>query len=61
MAISGFMVAGFEVEMPDGSPYKQPPYEKMKIIAGVHRPAHDVDVRVKRRKGFENVEWRGTM
>jgi hypothetical protein len=61
LAIAGFFIVGFEIEMPNGSPYEPPPFEKMKMIAGVHRPAHDVEVRVKRRAGLEDVEWTATM
>ncbi|KAK3679793.1 hypothetical protein LTR78_000169 [Recurvomyces mirabilis] len=53
LAIIGLFVAGFEVSMVDGSPYVGPPYEKMKVIAGVHKPAHDVEVCVRRREGCE--------
>lgn len=57
LTVVGLMIAGFDIQMPDGSPYRPPPYEKIKVVAGVHHPAHDVQVRIKRRDGLENVDW----
>ena len=56
-SVAALFIAGFDISMPDGGQYVPPPFEKMKMIAGVHKPAKDVQVSVGRRKGWEEVVW----
>jgi hypothetical protein len=61
LAVVGLFVAGFEVAMPNGERYTPPPFEKMKMLAGVYKPAKDVEVTVRRRYGYEDVVWECVM
>ncbi|TKA81243.1 hypothetical protein B0A55_02371 [Friedmanniomyces simplex] len=56
-SVVALFVAGFEIETPDGGQYKPPPFESRKMIAGVHKPGRDVEVTVRRREGYADVEW----
>jgi len=56
-SVVALFIAGFEIDMPDGAPYKPPPSEGSKMIAGVSKPGMDVEVQVRRRAGYEDVEW----
>lgn len=52
------LMAGFEIQNVGGSgEYKMPPYEDYKLMMGVIKPGKDVDVQIRRRKGYEEVEW----
>lgn len=52
-------VTGFEIESADGGLYVPPKFkeEKMFIAQGVRKPERDVQVKVRRREGYEEVEW----
>jgi hypothetical protein len=57
LSFVALFVAGFEIKSPDGGVYVPPPFADAEIIQGVRRPKRDVEVLVKRREGFEEVEW----
>ncbi|EMC93770.1 hypothetical protein BAUCODRAFT_210021 [Baudoinia panamericana UAMH 10762] len=57
LTVVAMFVAGFDITAADGGKYVPPPFQATKIIAGVVRPARDVEVRVRRRPGVEDVEW----
>ncbi|KAK5683125.1 hypothetical protein LTS10_004656 [Elasticomyces elasticus] len=56
-SVVALLVAGFEIDMPDGGQYVPPPFRPIEVVAGMRQPARDVQVKVKRREGYENVEW----
>jgi cytochrome P450 len=59
LAFAALFAAGFEIENADtpGEDYKMPTYEDFKLSLATVKPANDVDVTIRRRSGFEDVEW----
>lgn len=58
MALASLFIAGFEIENVGGKgKYRMPSYEDFKLMMGVIKPGKDVDVKISRRKGYEDVEW----
>ncbi|KAK5119922.1 hypothetical protein LTR85_007248 [Meristemomyces frigidus] len=58
-AFVSVFVAGFEIESADGGQYVPPPIEgkKMPVAQGLIQPGRDVEVNVRRRRGYEEIEW----
>ena len=61
MALTSLFVTGFEIESASGDEYQMPPYENFKLMMGVIKPGKDVDVRIRRRTGFEEVKFEFSM
>lgn len=62
LALASLFVVGFEIENVDGSgAYQMPPYEDFKLALGVIKPGKDVEVQIRRRAGFEDVEFEFSM
>lgn len=60
MEIVGFtamMVLGFDLESVDGKALELPKTKSALLPLSIYRPQKDLKVRVKRRKGVENVKW----
>ena len=58
LGLTSLFVAGFEIEGANTPEvYKSPPFESSKMHARVLKPGKDVNVKVSRRKGYENVQW----
>lgn len=59
LSLVAVFAAGFEVESAGGGQYVPPPLEdkKMPIAQGLIQPGRDVEVAVKRRKGYGEVVW----
>ena len=58
LALASLFVDGFEIQPAiSGGRYKMPPQEDFKLMMGVVKPGKDVEVEIRRRKGFENIEW----
>ena len=58
LALASLFVAGFEMECV-GSPgkYKAPAFEDYKMMMSTIKPGTDVEVDLRQRKGYEDVEW----
>ena len=51
-------ITGFEIENPDTpGKYTKPPYESFKLCLGVVKPGEDVEVTIRRRPGYEDVDF----
>ena len=58
MALAALFVAGFEIrDGKTGGAFLPPPREGLKVLQGVIKPKCDVEVSIRRREGFESVEW----
>ncbi|KAK5016151.1 hypothetical protein LTR39_002231 [Cryomyces antarcticus] len=58
LSFVALFVAGFDVTAVDGALVVAPEKEETRIPLGIQKPLTDIDVRVKRRQGFEEVVWR---
>ncbi|KAK5164500.1 uncharacterized protein LTR77_009706 [Saxophila tyrrhenica] len=58
LGLAALFVAGFEIEgVRTPGRYQMPPTEALKSSLAVIKPGRDVDVKIRRRAGFEDVEW----
>lgn len=57
LAFTALLVAGFEISAADGGPYVPPEFEKGSMHTATLKPEGDVRVRIRRREGFDSVEW----
>ena len=57
LGLASLFIAGFEIETAGSNRYKMPPEESFKLSMGAVKPGKDVDVILRRRKGYEDVEW----
>lgn len=58
MALASLFVAGFEIENAGGgNVYRPPPFEDARMLMGMVKPKHDVKVNLRRRIGYEDIEW----
>jgi len=57
LSLTALFVAGFEIESADGGQYVPPPLADPQMLQGVIKPKKDAQVNVKRREGFEHVQW----
>ena len=58
LTLAAIFVAGFEIENVDGDgKYKMPAVETRWLALGVMKPKTDVEVNIRRRKGWEDVEF----
>jgi len=57
LAFTALLVAGFELSAADGGPYVPPPFEKGSMLTATLKPETDVQVQIRRREGYEGVEW----
>lgn len=58
LALTALIVAGFEIEGVDTPGwYVKPAFEAWKLCLGVLKPANDVRVKVRRRKGLDSAVW----
>lgn len=56
LALAACMVLRFDIEPANGQ-WTIPPQKQESLSTNVFPPAHDIKVRVKRRKGFEDTNW----
>lgn len=59
-ALISLFVASFEIQDAKNGIYTLPSF-KITVNIGGAKPAYDVEVKMQRRKGYENVEWRFEM
>ncbi|CZT49275.1 related to cytochrome P450 8B1 [Rhynchosporium secalis] len=52
------LVVGFSVESLSGDTFRVPDLAFQKLGTAVRKPVRDVDVRLRRREGWDNVRWR---
>lgn len=57
LAFTALLVAGFEITAADGGPYVPPEFEKGSMLTATLKPETDVQVRIRRREGHEEVGW----
>ena len=57
-SLVALFVAGFEIEGADGGQFVPPEFKEEKTFVAqlLPKPGKDVEVNVRRRKGYENVE-----
>lgn len=58
-SLVALLVAGFEIDSAEGGQYVPPPptLPGEAVLMGPTKPKSDVEVHVRRRKGYESVEW----
>ncbi|KAF2837293.1 cytochrome P450 [Patellaria atrata CBS 101060] len=56
-AFTAMMVLGFDMEEADGGRIRLPEKDEQTVPLSVMKPKKDIQVRMMRREGFENVKW----
>ena len=58
MTLLAVLALGFDIADPGGGPLQVPQKDDTRIPLSVMKPVEDPKVRISRRPGLENVEWR---
>jgi cytochrome P450 len=57
LAFVAYLILAFDISGPDGNSIELPTRDHEKIPLSVLKPKGDVEIRVRRRKGFEHTAW----
>ena len=57
LGVAATVAMGFEMRMADGGPLKVPGAKKQSMSVAVKQPQGEVEVLMRRRKGYDNVSW----
>jgi hypothetical protein len=57
MTFAALVALSFEIEDLDGGSLTLPEKDEMRIPLSVMKPKHDPKVRIRRRRGWETVQW----